>query len=92
MKITPRNWLSIAVLIGAASSLSHAQEPRPGEPGGRDYEFRHENVLGISLELCVRADTEEAARSAEARAIGEIDRLAAAGRARRRGRLVGRDS
>jgi thiamine biosynthesis lipoprotein len=34
-------------------------------------------VLGTSLELCVRADTEEAARSAEARALGEIDRLAA---------------
>ena len=46
-------------------------------PAARDYEFRHENVLGTSLELCVRADTEEAARSAEARALGEIDRLAA---------------
>ncbi len=34
--------------------------------GGQDYEFRHENVLGTSLELCVRADTEHAARSAEA--------------------------
>ena len=34
-------------------------------------------ILGTSLELCVRADTEEAARSAEARALGEIDRLAA---------------
>ncbi len=46
-------------------------------PAARDYEFRHENVLGTSLELCVRADTEEAARSAEARAFAEIDRLAA---------------
>jgi thiamine biosynthesis lipoprotein ApbE len=46
-------------------------------PASRDYEFRHENALGTSLELCVRADTEEAARSAEARALGEIDRLAA---------------
>ena len=46
-------------------------------PAARDYEFRHENVLGTSLELCVRADTEEAARSAEARVLGEIDRLAA---------------
>ena len=45
-------------------------------PPARDYEFRHENVLGTSLELCVRADTEEAARSAEPRALGEIDRLA----------------
>ena len=46
-------------------------------PAARDYEFRHENVLGTSLELCVRADTEEAARSAEARTLAEIDRLAA---------------
>src|SRR4051794_40593708 len=46
-------------------------------PAARDYEFRHENALGTSLELTVRADTEEAARSAEARALGEIDRLAA---------------
>ena len=34
-------------------------------PPARDYQFRHENVLGTSLELCVRADNEEAARSAE---------------------------
>src|SRR3954451_15660253 len=46
-------------------------------PEARDYEFRHENVLGTSLELRVRADTEEAARSVEARALAEIDRLAA---------------
>jgi thiamine biosynthesis lipoprotein ApbE len=46
-------------------------------PDARDYESRHENVLGTSLELCVRADSEAAARSAEARALGEIDRLAA---------------
>jgi FAD:protein FMN transferase len=45
--------------------------------GGQDYEYRHENVLGTSLKLCVRANTEEAARSAEARALDEIDRLAA---------------
>jgi thiamine biosynthesis lipoprotein ApbE len=43
----------------------------------RDYEFRHENVLGTSLEVLVRANGEEAARSAEARALGAIDRLAA---------------
>jgi FAD:protein FMN transferase len=47
------------------------------EPGGRVYEFRHENVLGTSLELCVRADTEAAAQRAEARALLEIDRLCA---------------
>jgi thiamine biosynthesis lipoprotein ApbE len=43
----------------------------------QDYEFRHENVLGTALELLVRADGEDAARGAEARALDEIDRLAA---------------
>ena len=46
-------------------------------PAAQDYQFRHDNVLGTSLELCVRADTEEAARAAETRVLGEIDRLAA---------------
>jgi thiamine biosynthesis lipoprotein ApbE len=46
-------------------------------PAAQDYEFRHENVLGTSLELCVRADAEEAAQAAEARALDAIDRLAA---------------
>ena len=46
-------------------------------PAARDYEFRHDNVLGTSLELCVRAENDEAARLAEARVLGEIDRLAA---------------
>jgi thiamine biosynthesis lipoprotein len=41
-----------------------------------DYEFRHENVLGTSLELRVHADTEDAARSTEVRVLSEIDRLA----------------
>ena len=41
-------------------------------PDARDYEFHYENVLGTSLELCVRADTEEAARAAEARALGRV--------------------
>ncbi len=45
-------------------------------PAAHDYEFRHDNVLGTSLELCVRADSEEAALSAEARVLSEIDRLA----------------
>ena len=46
-------------------------------PAQRDFVFRHENVLGTSLELCIRADSEEAAGSAEARVLAEIDRLAA---------------
>ncbi len=39
--------------------------------------FSHENVMGTSLELRVWADRPEAARQAEARALGEIDRLSA---------------
>ena len=39
--------------------------------------FYHENVLGTSLELCVRADGPESARRAEHRVLTEIDRLAA---------------
>lgn len=86
MKITPRTWLAVTALIGAGRSPSSAEGPTPAgpaaapplaAPAGQDYEFRHENVLGTSLELCVRADTEEAARAAEGRALAEIDRLAA---------------
>jgi len=41
-----------------------------------DFCFYHENVLGTSLELCVRAESKEAARGAENCVLGEIDRLA----------------
>jgi thiamine biosynthesis lipoprotein ApbE len=43
---------------------------------GEDFAFFHENVMGTSLELHVRADGPEAARWAEERVLGEIDRLA----------------
>jgi FAD:protein FMN transferase len=55
----------------------------PGAPvlsaAGSDTEFAffHENVLGTSLELRVRADSRTAAQAAEERALREIDRLAA---------------
>jgi thiamine biosynthesis lipoprotein ApbE len=42
-----------------------------------DFDFHHENVMGTSLELRVRADDSEAARQAEGRILGEIDRLSA---------------
>ncbi|MGP0062794.1 MAG: DUF2271 domain-containing protein [Isosphaeraceae bacterium] len=42
-----------------------------------DHEFYHENVMGTSLELRVRADDEKAARWAEDRVLREIDRLSA---------------
>jgi thiamine biosynthesis lipoprotein ApbE len=42
-----------------------------------EYEFHHENVIGTSLELRVRAEDERAARGAEGRVLGAIDRLSA---------------
>ena len=42
-----------------------------------DFSFYHENVLGTSLELFVRADSREAARRAESCILTEIDRLSA---------------
>ena len=42
-----------------------------------DFAFHHEDVMGTALELRVLADGAEAARRAEARVLGEIDRLAA---------------
>jgi thiamine biosynthesis lipoprotein ApbE len=41
-----------------------------------DFVFHHENVMGTSLELCIRAVSLQAAQEAEARALAEIDRLA----------------
>lgn len=42
-----------------------------------EFTFFHENVMGTSLELRVRADTADAARRAEGRVLGEVDRLGA---------------
>jgi thiamine biosynthesis lipoprotein ApbE len=41
----------------------------------RDFRFYHENVLGTSLELHVRATDHAAARDAESDVLAEIDRL-----------------
>jgi len=43
--------------------------------GAEQFVFNHEYVLGTSLELAVTADSPDAARRAEARALAEIDRL-----------------
>lgn len=61
-------------LVGASLWASGAVAAAPAV---QDYAFFHENVLGTSLELHVRADSEEAARSAESRTLAEIDHLAA---------------
>jgi thiamine biosynthesis lipoprotein ApbE len=42
-----------------------------------EFAFYHEEVMGTALELRVRADSEDAAREAEARVLSEIDRLSA---------------
>src|SRR5947209_5886486 len=55
-------------LCGAGSRPACASE---------DFAFYHENVMGTSLELRVRADDAAAARRAEDRVLRAIDRLAA---------------
>ncbi|MFO0952806.1 MAG: DUF2271 domain-containing protein [Isosphaeraceae bacterium] len=47
----------------------------PYATAAEDYTSHHENVMGTSMELCVRADDAQAAAGAEAAALREIDRL-----------------
>jgi thiamine biosynthesis lipoprotein len=42
----------------------------------REFSFRHENVLGTSMDMVVRARTEADAETVESAALSEIDRLA----------------
>ena len=60
---------TVALLLGTWPGLARVV--------AEDYPFRHDNVMGTSLELSVRADDASAARRAEDRALREIDRLAA---------------
>ena len=55
--------------VATSSTSLHAAVPEA-------VVFRHENVLGTSMELRVRADSPESPRRAEARILGEMDRLA----------------
>jgi thiamine biosynthesis lipoprotein len=48
----------------------------PSSIASQDYVFNHENVLGTSLELCIRADSRAAAARVEQCVLSEIDRLA----------------
>jgi thiamine biosynthesis lipoprotein ApbE len=68
---------SISRLLRAIAVLLFCIVATGAVPAARDFEFRHENVLGTSLELRILADTEAAARLAEDRSLAEIDRLAA---------------
>lgn len=63
-----RGILAFAGMIAASGVVAR---------GAGDHAFFHENVMGTSLELRVRADDATAAARAEARVLGEIDRLSA---------------
>ena len=67
----PRPWIAAAAVAAAAVASPAAA------PASDEFAFFHENVMGTSLELRVRADSAGSARAAEARVLGEIDRLAA---------------
>ena len=66
------SWIAVPVLAAWLCGVC----PRPAGAAD-DFAFHHENVMGTALELRVLADDAEAARRAEARVLGEIDRLAA---------------
>ncbi|APW62504.1 DUF2271 domain-containing protein [Paludisphaera borealis] len=65
----PFRLLTCLVLgLGCLTAGASADEP---------HVFSHESVMGTSLELRVWADGRDLARDAEARVLGEIDRLSA---------------
>lgn len=63
--------LRLAVPLAASASLQGAAVGNP-----ESFVFRHDNVLGTSMELRVRARDSAAAARAEAVALAEVDRLA----------------
>jgi len=56
-------------------ALALALLPHSAVRAAEDFAFFHENVLGTSLELRVRAENQASAERAEMRVLGEIDRL-----------------
>ena len=66
----------IPLLAGLLISLVSSAPVSSTAGPENEYAFYHENVMGTSLELRVRADNRKAADAAEARALHEIDRLA----------------
>lgn len=69
----PRPLLKLTVVLGAWLCGLGATTRAAFE----DFTFHHENVMGTSLELRVRAATQDDALRAEERVLGEIDRLSA---------------
>jgi thiamine biosynthesis lipoprotein ApbE len=62
------------IAVPVACALLFALCPRPAG-AAEEFAFYHENVMGTSLELRVRADSEAAVAWAEGRVLAEIDRL-----------------
>ncbi len=60
-------WSSFAVFVALCGNFAEADQP---------YASRHENVLGTTLDLVIRAESPETADRAESRVLAEIDRLA----------------
>ena len=67
--MVPSRSVIVALLLGTWPCLARG--------AAEDYFFCHDNVMGTSMELTVRADDAGAARRAEDRALREIDRLSA---------------
>jgi FAD:protein FMN transferase len=64
------SWLPSCFALALVCLTARASAAEP-------YVFSHESVMGTSMELRVWADHSDAARDAEARVLGEIDRLSA---------------
>ncbi len=62
--------LGLFVALGSAS----AQPASSAQPNSSVHVFRHENVLGTSLELKLRTASDAQAQRAEAAVLKEIDR------------------
>ena len=69
--------ISLATVLAIAFGLFFTNTPAAHAAAeSREYSFRHENVLGTSLEIRLKATSEESAKAAEARVLKEIDRQA----------------
>jgi FAD:protein FMN transferase len=66
-----------SLLAGLLVCLVSIAPPSFAAGSGTEFAFFHENVLGTSLELRVRAESRAVAEAAEERVLREIDRLAA---------------
>jgi FAD:protein FMN transferase len=72
-----RTLRSLLCLPFAASAIGHTATTVPDTPNENDvaWIFHHENVLGTSMQLSLRAATHRIAEQAEAAVLATIDRL-----------------